>query len=176
MRRLTLTLLALLPLLFTATLLTGTAQGDDSADKATIKEAPLAGVYRFEGGQKNGGEAPQENLKQAKVSISATEIVATDKDDNRTYVATYTLDTAKKPWRIRMESILPAIGAKADGLVEVQDDGIVRIIYALPGGETPTEFQTKEKQHMWVLKAQRKDGKPTEKVEKSDAEKSDSTK
>lgn len=172
MRRLASTLLALLPLLFTATLLAASAHGDEAGDKpATKKDAPLAGVYRFEGGQKNGGEAASEDLKQAKVSITATEIVATDKDDNRTYMATYTLDTAQKPWRIRMESILPAVGAKADGLVEMQDDGIVRIIYALPGGEMPTEFKTKEKQHMWVLKAERKDGRPAEKAEDKESAK-----
>ena len=28
----------------------------------------------------------------------------------------------------------------------------VKICYALPGGETPTEFSTKEKQHCFVLK------------------------
>ena len=134
----------------------------NAADEATDSDAAqLAGVYRFVSGEKNGGEAPDENLKQSKVSITAKEIVATDQADKRTYVATYKLDTSKKPWRISMESILPAVGAKAEGLIE-KDGDTVKIIYALPGGETPTEFKTKEMQHLWVLKAQAKPGEKQE--------------
>ena len=43
----------------------------------------------------------------------------------------------------------------AKGLIEKKGD-TVKLIYALPGGETPTEFKTKEKQLMFVLKNERK--------------------
>jgi hypothetical protein len=42
-------------------------------------------------------------------------------------------------------------GEIARGLIE-QEGETVRLIYALPTGEIPTEFKTKEKQLMFVLK------------------------
>ena len=39
----------------------------------------------------------------------------------------------------------------AKGLIEKEDD-TVRIIYALPGGDLPTEFRTKDKQLLFVMK------------------------
>jgi uncharacterized protein (TIGR03067 family) len=132
--------------------LTAFAEEPTDADAAS-----LAGTYRFVSGEKYGGEEPAENLKQSKVSITAGEIIATDQDNKRSYVATYKLDTTKKPWRISMESIVPTIGAKAEGLVS-KDGDTLKLIYALPGGDLPTEFKTKEKQLMWVLKADKKPG------------------
>ena len=41
--------------------------------------------------------------------------------------------------------------AVAKGLIE-KDGDTVRLIYALPDGQTPTEFKTGEKQLMFVMK------------------------
>ena len=136
---LTLSVLALAPI----------AKGQEASEK---QAASLAGRYSFVSGEKNGGEAPEESLKDSKVSITAKEIIATDRSNKRTYMATYTLDTSKKPWRISMESLVPTIGAKAEGLVAIEGDTL-KIVYALPGSEAPREFRTKEGQHLWVLKA-----------------------
>jgi|GEM_PF-1426125 len=138
-------------------------------EKSNRETSDLAGRYSFVSGEKNGGESPDENLKDSKVSITAKEIIATDKSDKRTYVATYTLDKSKEPWRISMESLVPTIGAKAEGLVSV-DGETLKIIYALPGAEAPTEFKTKKGQHLWVLKAE-KDAKANQSAEKSAGEK-----
>ena len=45
-------------------------------------------------------------------------------------------------------------GEIARGLIQQDkdDDNVVRLVYALPTGETPTEFKTKEKQLMFVMK------------------------
>jgi uncharacterized protein (TIGR03067 family) len=133
----------------------GTLFGEEPA--ASEEASKLAGTYRFVSGAKHGGEASAEDLATSKVSITAKEIIATNGENQRTYVATYTLDTSKTPWRITMESLVPTIGAKAEGLVSLEGDTL-KLIYALPGGETPTEFRTREKQHMWTLKAEPKPG------------------
>ena len=46
-------------------------------------------------------------------------------------------------------------GKELKGLVERKDDTI-RIIYAGPGAEAPTEFKTKQNQAMYTLKADAK--------------------
>ncbi len=50
----------------------------------------------------------------------------------------------------------------AKGLIE-KDGDTVKLIYALPGGEMPTEFKTKEKQLMFVMKNENKTRGTTEK-------------
>jgi hypothetical protein len=46
---------------------------------------------------------------------------------------------------------LPQEGMTATGLVKKEGDTIT-LIYALPGGAAPTEFKTKAKQQMFVMK------------------------
>jgi hypothetical protein len=48
----------------------------------------------------------------------------------------------------RVES---SAGEIARGLIQKEGD-TVRLVYALPTGETPTGFKTKEKQLMFVMK------------------------
>ena len=71
------------------------------------------------------------------------------------YSATYKLDTSTKPWSIKMVGITPKAGEKADGIVEMDGDTL-KICYALPGGETPKGFTTKDKQNCFVLKKEDK--------------------
>jgi len=40
---------------------------------------------------------------------------------------------------------------KSAGIVEVNGD-TVRLCYNLPGGDIPTDFKTKDRQHCFVLK------------------------
>ena len=58
-------------------------------------------------------------------------------------MATYTVDTGKKPYIISMVTTLPDKGVMARGLIE-KDGETIRLIYALPDGTLPTEFKTKE--------------------------------
>ena len=50
-------------------------------------------------------------------------------------------------------------GEIAHGLIQQDkdDENVVRLIYALPTGEMPKEFKTKEKQLMFVMKKENKD-------------------
>lgn len=86
--------------------------------------------------------------------IAKNAITTYDKDMKEVYVATYELDTSQEPWRIKMKATLTPVNGKgtiAEGLIE-KDGETVRLIYALPGGKSPTEFQTSEGQQMFVLK------------------------
>ena len=83
--------------------------------------------------------------------FTADKIVGTDKDKKEFFAASYTLDTTKKPWVIKMKSLAPKEGAESVGLVKVEGDSVT-LVYSLPGVAAPTEFKTKDKQHLFVLK------------------------
>jgi len=123
--------------------------------------ASLEGAYTIVSGERDGKAIPEAEIKGAVVRFTDGKIVGTDKDRKEFFAATYAVDAAKKPWKIDMKSIAPAKaspggdapkdGMKASGLIKKEGDTLT-IIYALPGGETPTAFKTKEKQQMFVLK------------------------
>jgi len=114
--------------------------------------AQLAGGYTIVAGEKFGEPEPDARVKGTKVRITDNRIVVTDKDSKETYVASYVLDTKSRPWKITLKSELaPRKDEIAKGLIEKEGD-TVRLIYALPGGQAPAEFKTKDKQLMFVLK------------------------
>ncbi len=117
-------------------------------DKPTAKS--LEGGYTLVSGEKDGKAIPEERIKGGTVRFTGDKITGTDKDKKEFFAATYTLDTAKKPWVIQMKSTSPK-EAEATGLIKKEGDTIT-IIYALPGGEAPKEFKTGPKQHLFVLK------------------------
>ena len=86
------------------------------------------------------------------MTFTKDSIVVSDKDKKDIYSATYTLKPATNPCGITMTSrVEKSAGEIARGLIEKQGD-TVRLIYALPTGELPAGFKTKEKQLMFVLK------------------------
>jgi uncharacterized protein (TIGR03067 family) len=111
---------------------------------------PLVGTYTIVSGVEDGKKVPASHIDSSLVAITGNTIIGEDKDKNQFFACEYTLDTSKKPWVIHMTSIKPR-GEKSDGLVKKEGD-TVTIIYALPGGKTPTEFKAGEKQHLFVLK------------------------
>jgi uncharacterized protein (TIGR03067 family) len=118
-------------------------------DKGATK---LEGDYVLVSAEKNGQPVPDERVRGSMVRFTENRIVATDKDKKETYVASYKVDSSGKPCKIAMTSeIAPTQGVSTKGLVE-QDGESIRLIYALPGGDEPTEFKTKDKQLMVVLK------------------------
>ena len=136
-------------LLMTATLLTtGLLLGAAPAEEK--KPAALEGTYTIVSGEEDGKPVPAERIKGSVVKFAGNKIVGHDKDKKEFFAAEFKLDTAKTPWVIDMTSKQPK-EAKAAGLVK-KDGDTLTIIYALPGGEAPTEFKTKAKQQMFVLK------------------------
>ena len=116
----------------------------------------LVGGYTIVSGEKYGEKEPAERIKGATVRITEDRIVVTDKDKTEVYGSEYKLDAGKSPARITMTSKLaPSEDKVAKGLIE-KDGDTVRLIYALPGGDMPTDFKTKDKQLMFVMKNMKK--------------------
>ena len=126
------------------------------ADK-TITPESLVGQYVITSGEKEGVKEPDERIKGTTVTFTKEKVIVADKDKKEIYSASYTLDTTTTPCEITMTSqVKDSVGEIARGLIQKDkdDDKVVRLIYALPTGEIPKEFKTKEKQLMFVLKKQ----------------------
>ncbi|MGE0471653.1 MAG: hypothetical protein Nkreftii_002215 [Candidatus Nitrospira kreftii] len=114
-------------------------------------KADLTGEYRIVGGERNGAPIEQNELNNAAIIISDTTIIAYDKERKEMFAATYTLETQHTPWQITMISTkAPEVGQVAKGLIRAEQDKI-KLVYALPNGRTPTDFQAGEQQQMFVL-------------------------
>ena len=139
-----------------------TALAQDKKGNDSNAPAELIGGYTIVAGEKFGEKEPTERIEGTTVRFAEDAIVVLDKDKKEVYAQTYKIDSSKKPWTIVMKSkITPYTKGKADetvakGLIEKEGD-TVKLIYALPGGETPTEFKTKEKQLMFIMKNLKKD-------------------
>jgi len=134
----------------------GTVAGEDKAPKPD--QANWDGTYSITKGEKDGKEVPADKLKGSIIKFDGDKILGTDKDKKEFFGSTFKIDSTSMPNKIMMVSISPAKGQKADGIIEFSKD-TVKICYALPGGETPTEFKTKEKQQYFELKRIAKDEK-----------------
>ncbi len=133
-------------------------------EKAKIGPVPLEGGYSIVSGERDGKPIPEDEIKGFVVRFTRHDIVGTDKDCKDLYMTDYTVDTSKTPWRIEMTSIrhempfpLGVVAVKGNptkttGLVKKEANAIT-LVYALPGGEAPTEFKTKAKQQMLVMKS-----------------------
>lgn len=147
--------------------------GLSADDKKPADGLPkLEGSYVLVSGEKEGRAIPKEHLDGSVIKITDKTIVGTDKDKKEFYATTYTLDTSKTPWAISMTTTAVKKDAadkdaKKDaekgkdlkegekqsttGIIKVDGD-TVTLVYALPGGKTPTEFKAGEKQQMFVMK------------------------
>lgn len=129
--------------------------GGAALGQQTLKPADLTGTYHIVGGEREGTQEPPERIKGTRVRFSETTVVVTSADQKEIYAATYTLAPADKAGasKIRMTSRVPGDRKEqALGLIARDKDGLVRLIYSLPGGGEPTEFRTKTQQLMFVLK------------------------
>ena len=113
--------------------------------------AGLTGMYLMVSIEKNGEKLPERQVQGQMVRITQDRIIATDKESKQTFAASYRLNASNTPWNITMKSIAPQAGLDARGLVKREGD-MVWLIYHHPGGDVPTEFKTKQKQLMVVLR------------------------
>jgi len=149
--------LASLALFAAAALLTGGLAAEDKKADPKAGAVKLEGGYTIVSGEKDGKEIPAEHIKGSIVRFAGNKITGTDKDTKEFFASTYTIDTSKKPWAIKMKSSSPK-EAEAMGLIKKEGETIT-IIYALPGGTAPTEFKTTDKQNLFVLKNMNKGDK-----------------
>jgi uncharacterized protein (TIGR03067 family) len=94
------------------------------------------------------------DFKGATLRFSHDKIVGSSKDGVEFLNASYTLDTNTTPCGI---VLVPSSGTIKDkqlpGLIE-RKDNTIRLIFAHPGGKRPTDFQTKDNQVMYTLRAE----------------------
>lgn len=125
-----------------------TAFAEDPAD--------LVGAYTITSGEKFGKVEPKDKISGDMVRFSKDRVVVVDKNSKEIYGSTYKIDSSAKPWKITMTSKLaPQENTVSHGLIE-KDGDTVKLIYALPGGETPTSFKTEDKQLMFIMKYKEK--------------------
>ena len=124
------------------------------ANSADDKEKPkLEGQHQITAGERDGKALAESDIKGCTFRFTGDKVVGATKDSTEFLVADYTLDSTKKPCVIVMKITSGTDkGKELKGLVERNADTI-RIIYAGPGAEAPTEFKTKQNQAMYTLKA-----------------------
>jgi uncharacterized protein (TIGR03067 family) len=114
--------------------------------------ADLVGRYVILAGERDGAKEPEERIKGTVVTFTKESVVVADKDKKELYSATYKLDSKKNPGDIIMTSKVESwAGEVARGLIKKEGDTL-HLIYALPAGEIPTEFKTKPKQLMFLMR------------------------
>ncbi len=124
---------------------------DASPEQEAVEQ--LQGNYRITAGEKGGEKLPPERLKDITVRIAENAFTTFDRDKKEVYGASFDLDVRDRPWKIKMKSTLVPVGPKgttSEGLIE-KEGNVVKLIYALPGGKTPTDFKTDTHQQMFVL-------------------------
>ena len=131
------------------------AQETDSttskADKTCTPES-LIGRYNIVDGEKEGAKEPKDRFDGIAVTFTKDTVVVADKEKKEIYSASYKLNSTTNPCDITMTSrVKDSAGEVARGLIQKEGD-TVKLIYALPSGEVPTKFQTKEKQLYFVMK------------------------
>jgi len=121
-------------------------------DDKTFSPEALVGRYTIVSGEKDGLKEPEERIKGTIVTFTKDSVTVADKEKKERYSATYKLDSSKTPSDIVMTSkVEGSSGDIARGLIQKEGETL-RLIYALPKGEIPTEFKTKENQLMFIMK------------------------
>jgi uncharacterized protein (TIGR03067 family) len=123
-----------------------------AADRIT-DPAKLAGSYTVVKGEMNGKPDLPQDIEGVVVTIKGDTISGVDKDNKKLFAYTFTLDTTGTdvPQVFAMTSTFPEKGVQASGIIELDGD-ILRLCYALPGGDMPTTFDTGDNQRLLVLK------------------------
>jgi len=126
------------------------------ASSADDKDKPkLEGQHQIIAGERDGKALTENDIKGATFRFTGDKVVGATKDGTEFLVADYTLDSSKKPCTIVMKLTQGSDkGKELKGLIE-RNENTIRIIYAGPGAEAPTEFKTKQNQAMYTLKAEK---------------------
>jgi uncharacterized protein (TIGR03067 family) len=144
------TALGLVILLTSLAVAQQTESTSSKADKTCTPES-LLGRYVIVSGEKEGAKEPEERIKGTTVTFTKDTVVVADKEKKEIYSAFYKLNATTNPCDITMTSrVESSAGEIARGLIQ-KEGNTVRLIYALPTGEVPAAFKTKEKQLLFVM-------------------------
>jgi uncharacterized protein (TIGR03067 family) len=126
------------------------------ATSADDQQKPkLEGQHPIIAGERDGKALNENDIKGCTFRFTGDKVVGATKDGTEFLVGTFTLDSAKTPCVIVMKLTQGSDkGKELRGLVE-RKDNTIRVIYAGPGAEAPTEFKTKQNQAMYTLKAEK---------------------
>lgn len=113
-------------------------------------DANFVGTYTVVSAERDGKSLPDDRTVGMVFTFEKDRVKGVDKDKKEFLDATYTIETASRPWVIRFKATLPK-ATESTGLIE-KDKETVRLIYALPDGATPGEFKTKPRQLMVTLR------------------------
>jgi uncharacterized protein (TIGR03067 family) len=130
----------------------GEASSDDNDKEKPCTPEDLVGRYVIVSGEKYGMPESEERIKGTIVTFTKDSVVVADKEKKELYSARYELGSKKNPTDIIMTSkVKDSAGEEARGLIKKEGE-MLHLIYALPTGEIPTGFKTREKQLMFVMK------------------------
>jgi uncharacterized protein (TIGR03067 family) len=119
-------------------------------DKTAAGTTKLDGQYTVESGERDGKAMSDLDVKGCKVVIAGDKITGTDGGGKEFLRGTFKVDETKKPMAVTLKAA-DGDAKTYSGLCEKTADGL-KIVYNMDGGEAPTEFKTKDKQVLLVLK------------------------
>ncbi|HEV3385437.1 MAG TPA: TIGR03067 domain-containing protein [Gemmata sp.] len=123
---------------------------EDNADKPKLE-----GQHAIVAMERNGTALNEADFKGATIRFTDGKLVGANKDGTEFLTADWTIDSNKKPCAIVLKLTSGSNnGKELQGLIE-RKDNTIRLVFANPGGDRPTEFKTKENQVMYTLQAEK---------------------
>jgi uncharacterized protein (TIGR03067 family) len=131
------------------------ARADERKPSDTGDHAKLMGRWELVSGLNEDKKIPEDKLKGSLMKVEKEHIYLLDRDNNKLWAMTYTLDTSKQPFQITMVSEAgDTKGKTAEGIYAIEGDNL-RLCYSLPGQKRPVTFDPKDSeghQNSFVLK------------------------
>jgi uncharacterized protein (TIGR03067 family) len=123
---------------------------EDSAERPKLE-----GQHAIVAKEQDGAALNEADFKGATIRFTDGKLVGANKDGTEFLTADYTIDSSKKPCAIVLKVTSGSNkGRELQGMIE-RKDNTIRLVFAYPGGDQPTEFKTKDKQVMYTLQAEK---------------------
>jgi uncharacterized protein (TIGR03067 family) len=123
---------------------------EDAAEKPKLE-----GQHAIVVKEQNGTAIDEADFKGSTIRFTDGKLVGANKAGTEFLTADYTIDSSKKPCAIVLKVTSGSNnGKEMQGLIE-RKDNTIRLVFAYPNGERPTEFKTKENQVMYTLQAEK---------------------
>jgi uncharacterized protein (TIGR03067 family) len=127
-------------ILVTLALGINSARREKTMDSDTEK---LAGVWNCTSATNDGKALPAEIVRELRLTLTNEGGYKTERGKQVLFDSTYTLDVNKKPKQIDMIGTEGELRGKAALGIYKFDGDALTICYTMPGGDRPTEFESK---------------------------------